>query len=266
MSEPTQHSLEVDGATLSYDLRDGDGPLVVVLHGVGSSRASEDSSGYLDWSPIARAGRRLVRYDARGHGRSTGRPEPGDYTWQHLAGDLIALVDHLSPDEPVDAVGVSMGVGTLLNAVTSCPERFRRLALVIPPTAWETRVPQGEVYRRMADLAQTQGRDAIVAAMASAPPLPLLAAGGWTTQPPDNAEELLPSVLRGAAEADFPASDAVAEIRQPVLLLPWIGDASHPVSTSERLHELLPESVMKVSETPEDVRAIGERVTTFFAN
>lgn len=41
-------TLDLEGASLSYDVQDGDGPTVVILHGVGSSRASENAAGYLD--------------------------------------------------------------------------------------------------------------------------------------------------------------------------------------------------------------------------
>ena len=82
---------------------------VVQLHGLGSSRASEAAAGFFDWSPVQDAGRRLVRYDARGHGRSTGRPEPDDWAWPRPAEDLFALLDVVAPGETVDAIGVSMG-------------------------------------------------------------------------------------------------------------------------------------------------------------
>jgi pimeloyl-ACP methyl ester carboxylesterase len=264
VTEARNGTFDRAGATLAYDVRDGCGPTVVALHGLGSSRAGEDVSGYADWSPIYDAGRRTVRYDARGHGRSTGRALPEDYTWSRLADDLLALLDHLAPAEPVDAVGVSMGVGTLLHAVTRRPDRFRRLALVLPPTAWATRAAQADNYRQMAKLLDAQGPDALAAAAASAPTLPLIAAGGWTIPPPDVDEHLLSAVLRGAADADLPDPEAVAAIRQPVLLLPWTDDPGHPVQTAEQLHDLLPNSTLKLTQTVEDVRAIGATVAAFF--
>jgi 3-oxoadipate enol-lactonase len=260
----TDETLELAGATLSYEVQEGTGPSVVQLHGLSSSRASEAAAGFFDWSPVAAGGRRLVRYDARGHGRSTGRAEPADYAWSRLAEDLFALLDVVSPDEPVDAIGVSMGVGTLLHAVTQRPERFRRLVLVIPPTAWETRAAQGDGYRQMADLAEAQGIEGLVRAMAAFGTLPLLEEGGWTVAPPpDLAEAILPAVFRGAAATDFPAPESIAAIRQPVLLRPWAGDPGHPVSTSERLHELLPDSTLEIMSTPDDLRGLGTRVAGF---
>lgn len=260
----TDGTLDRPGATLSYDVQDGGRPTVVQLHGLSSSRGSEAAAGFFDWSPVAAAGRRLVRYDARGHGRSTGRAEPDDYAWPHLADDLFALLDELAPGEAVDAIGVSMGVGTLLHAAIREPDRFRRLVLVIPPTAWATRAAQGDGYRQMADLAEQQGVDALVRAMSAFGTLPLLEEGGWTVAPPPDLEPgILPAVFRGAAATDLPPEEAIATIRQPVLLRPWAGDPGHPVSTSERLHELLPDSTLEVMRTPDDLRGLGARVADF---
>ena len=56
----------VRGARLRWTAT-GDGPLVVFAHGLAGdpmvSRAARHAS---DWSAIPRAGRRLVRFDARG--------------------------------------------------------------------------------------------------------------------------------------------------------------------------------------------------------
>ncbi len=63
---------ELERATLSYEAatrRWADGRSG--LHGMSSSRASEDQGGFFDWSALKASGRRIVRYDARGHGRST---------------------------------------------------------------------------------------------------------------------------------------------------------------------------------------------------
>lgn len=270
MPEPTPQSrdaaLERPGAFLSYELHDGSSPTIVGLHGLSSSRANEAQDGYFDWSALAASGRRFVRYDARGHGRSTGRAVPADYGWDRLADDLLALLDVVSPDEAVDAFGVSMGVGTLLHAVVKRPERFRRLALVIPPTAWQTRAAQADTYRQMATLIEEHGSETLLRTMGSVPPLPILAAGGWTAMlAPDIDDSIAPSVLRGSAETDFPEPDLIADIGHPVLLCPWTDDPAHPVSTSEQLASLLPNSTMQVIRTPDDLRALGGRLASFFA-
>ncbi|WP_244305488.1 alpha/beta fold hydrolase [Kitasatospora cheerisanensis] len=132
--------LERPHATLAFDTAGRTGPLAVHAHGSLSSRAHEQRAGLFDWTPLT-ATHRLTRYDARGHGRSTGRAVPADYGYPALAEDLLALCDHLSPDEPVTALGASMGAATVLWAALARPERFSRLVLAIPAVAWEARAP-----------------------------------------------------------------------------------------------------------------------------
>jgi 3-oxoadipate enol-lactonase len=262
----TDHVLDVGGATLSYDVQDGTEPTIVGLHGLTASRANDAAGGVFVWDDLVATGRRVVRYDARGHGRSTGSDDPADYAWSHLADDLVRLLDVVSPDAAVDAFGMSMGVGTLLHAVTREPDRFRRLALVIPPTAWETRAGQGDVYRQMADVVERDGVAALAAGADAMEPLPILADGDWdVVLPPDIRTELLPTIMRGAALTDLPAPKSIAAIRKPVLLRPWEGDPGHPVSTAERLHELIPGSVLEVMREPDDLRGLAARVAAFFS-
>lgn len=263
----TDQQLELDDASLAYDVfGPSDGPLVVSAHGLMSSRASEDASGVFGWSALPQAGFRLVRYDARGHGRSTGGRDEAQYAWPRLADDLLALLDTVVGDGPVDVVGTSMGVGTALWAAVRAPERFRRLALVIPPTAWATRPAQGQIYRTGARFIEERGLDAFARLSATLPPLPILdAAGLWPLPAPDVAEDLLPTILRGAATTDLPDEEAVASLPHEVLLLPWADDPGHPVSTSERLQQVLPQATMEVARTPDDLRGWGPRIAEFLA-
>ncbi len=237
---------------------------LVVAHGMLSSRADEDAARIFDWAPVAAAGIRLVRYDARGHGRSTGRLEPADWRWTALAEDLLALIDVVSPDAPVDVRGASMGTGTAITAAVKAPERFRRLVLHIPPTAWSTRPAQAAQYVQMADFVERYGLAKFVEGATAFPPLAILAAGGWPTLPnPDVAESLLPTVLRGAATADMPDPRAVAALTQPALLLPWQGDPAHPVSTADQLAGLLPDTTTRLAGSPEDIRAWPQAIVDF---
>ena len=51
--------------TLYYAAREGTGPAVIALRGLGSSRANEVASEIFDWSLAIRPEHRLVSYDAR---------------------------------------------------------------------------------------------------------------------------------------------------------------------------------------------------------
>ncbi|MCW2528334.1 MAG: hypothetical protein JWM76_3194, partial [Pseudonocardiales bacterium] len=150
---------EIRGGKIAWSSL-GAGPLAVVAHGLTQSRRATVRSRLFDWTPIASAGRRLVEYDARGHGLSGGPKNPVAYTWPELATDLLDLIQELAGDQPVAGVGSSMGTATLLHAVTRSPGRFDRLVLTAPPTAWATRAAQAGMYSAGADLIEARGMQA----------------------------------------------------------------------------------------------------------
>jgi pimeloyl-ACP methyl ester carboxylesterase len=254
------------GARIAYR---GSGPsgaphTVVVTHALATSREWEDEAGILDWSPVADAGSRLVRYDTRGHGASSGDTATERYTWPFLAGDLLAVADTVSPDRPVDALSESTGCGTLLWAVLTAPHRFRRLALVIPPTRGEARAEQAELYTGAADMIEVLGIDSWRHLVAAAVPPPILQEGGWAkTTRIAVKDDLLPAVLRGAAASTFPDDAALRTIQQPTLILAWDTDPSHPVGTAEHLGRQLPNSTLEIATTPEAIRGWGARAAAF---
>lgn len=239
----------VPGAELAVELSDEGGHPVVQLHGLTSSRA-RDRVLNLDLGR-GLSGTRLLRYDARGHGRSTGRKVPQDYRWESLADDLLRLLDTWFPGERVHGVGPSMGTATLLHAAAREPDRFIGLTLMVPATAWQTRPAQAANYRVAAEIIETQGVGAFIASAREATPPPATAGAPETF--PDVPDALLPSLFRGAALSDLPAREALTRIDVPATILAWTGDAAHPLSTAESLAALLPQSTLTVAHTPADV-------------
>ncbi|ABS03704.1 alpha/beta fold hydrolase [Kineococcus radiotolerans] len=125
---PTQH-LHLDEGTLAYDLT-GEGPLVVLAHGMGDSRHS-----YRHLAPaLIAAGYRVADLDLRGCGESslgwTG------YSRTDIAGDLIALVRHLTgtSGERAVLVGHSISGGAATIAATTTPELIAGLVELAPFT------------------------------------------------------------------------------------------------------------------------------------
>jgi 3-oxoadipate enol-lactonase len=237
---------------------------LVVAHSLATSRRWEDEAGVFDWSPVADAGARLVRVDSRGHGESSGGATDEQYRWPALGEDLIAVTRAVSPADPVDALGESTGCGVLVHAVLAAPERFRRLVLVVPPTTGAARAEQAELYRGAAELIDLRGPEAWQRLVTAAAPPEILQRGGWTRPSwiPIR-DELVPSVLRGAAGSAFPEDDALRTIVQPTLVLAWGTDASHPVSSAEHLAALLPAATLEVASTPDEVRGWGRRAAAF---
>lgn len=233
-------------------------------HGFASSRAQDQRTQLLDWKRLA-GGCRLVRWDARGHGDSDGVAEPGEYRWDNLGRDLVALADALDV-ERFAAGGVSMGAAIALHAAAQAPDRVYALALVLPPTAYETRAIQAREYLECAAMVEREGVDAYAARVNSAPMPGLLEEFASRYQfVPAVSEQLLPAVLRGAAESDLPAMDAIRSIEAPTLVLAWDADPGHPLSTAERLVHRLPRAELHVARDISDLGSWTERIETFLA-
>jgi len=231
-------------------------------HGLVSSMEQEDRFLVMDWARLARR-YRVIRWDARGHGLSSGAPVPDDYRWDNLGRDLIALADALGVDQFV-AGGASMGAATALHAAVQAPRRVLALVLMLAPTAYETRDEQADLYRAAAVLVERLGMETYLQQLSNLPAPGILADFADRFSPvPQVSEQLLPAVLRGAARSDLPSEEAVRTVTAPTLLLPWVSDDGHPLSTSERLLELLPSVQIHVAHQLRDVGTWTDRIDAF---
>ncbi|WP_409332642.1 alpha/beta fold hydrolase [Trujillonella humicola] len=118
-----------DGALLHATV-DGsdDAPVTLVLaHGWTLSQASWDDPVGLLVPRVAAGELRLVRYDQRGHGRSTWAPgdaDPAAVTIDRLGSDMGCVLDRLAPRGPVVLGGHSMGGMTIMCLAAARPELF----------------------------------------------------------------------------------------------------------------------------------------------
>lgn len=244
--------------------RSGVGRTLLWGHGLTMSRAADDAGGMIDWSSVPAD---LVRYDARGHGESTTTPDLVGYGWDQLALDQLALADSLGIERFVSG-GASMGCATALHAAVAAPDRIEGLILMIPPTGWETRATQADLYRQSADVVEANGVEPMIQARrAVAPPDPYV--GDEEFQ--DRRDEILrawdierlATALRGAAGADLPSREHIGELRLPTLILAWTGDPGHPRSSAEELHRLIPDSTLRLASTRSEVDAWTSAIATF---
>ena len=121
----TQH-LDVDGGTLAYETSGASGPLVLLAHGMGDSR---EAYRFLVPALVA-AGYRVAAVDLRGCGQSsTGW---ASYTRTDIAGDLIALVEHLGG--PAILVGHSIAGGAVTIAAALAPSLVTAVVELAPFT------------------------------------------------------------------------------------------------------------------------------------
>ncbi|TKR53533.1 alpha/beta hydrolase [Allopusillimonas ginsengisoli] len=73
------------------------------------------------------AGREIIALDWRGFGGSRGSQPVGSYWFYDYYGDLDAIVDYISPTDPIDLLGHSMGGNITMTYAGTCPTRIRRL-------------------------------------------------------------------------------------------------------------------------------------------
>lgn len=255
-------TVHVRGAQLAYS-RVGSGPVVIIAHGLTSSRASNAATGLLELSPVTDAGYTLISYDARGHGESTGTSDPDDYLWPSLAQDLLAFAEAVAPGERVALVGNSMGTATSIFAALAEPERIGALVLTAPPTAWQTRAAQSDFYNRMADALEQNDQQTLEAMFADADEPEIFADMLDAPLAPDIKPELLPTIMRGAAATDLPSLEEIAKITHETLLLPWVSDPGHPVSTAVTLAETMLNSRLRIAHTADQVKAYGAWTSVF---
>lgn len=253
------YRVDVGRTELSWS-EEGEGPACIWAHGMLGDRHSMEDAGVLDWSPVARR-HRLIRYDARGHGTSMGAPVPHQFLWTRMAYDLLRVVDAVEPETPVSAIGCSMGTATVLHAALRAPERFSRLVLTLPPTAWETRPPQAAFYRNAAAWTERESPAAVADLFAHLPRPALLA--DIPVAPLRAPIGLIPSILRGAAGSDLPPRQFLRDLTCPVLILAWTDDAAHPVSVAEQLADTLPRATLRVARHLDEVRRWGSVAADF---
>ncbi|MEM7294404.1 MAG: alpha/beta hydrolase [Pseudomonadota bacterium] len=111
----------IAGAAIHYQ-REGNGPPLVLVHGVGSDLDAWDGV-------IASLDKRytVVRVDLRGHGQS--EKTPGPYTLNMLAGDVLGLLDFLQIEVCVLA-GFSLGGLIAQRLALDAPARIEKLVLI----------------------------------------------------------------------------------------------------------------------------------------
>jgi len=118
--------LDITGGRIAYDVA-GEGPLVVLSHGIGDRR----QAFRFVVPQLVRAGFRVAAADMRGHGESS----LGDWksiSRTDVAGDLIALIRHLGG--PAVIVGHSLSGGAATIAAATAPDLVSGIVEIGPFT------------------------------------------------------------------------------------------------------------------------------------
>jgi len=188
-------------------------PPVVLVHGWGGSFESTwQRSGFT--ALLEDAGLDVTGVDLLGHGTAPKPHDPEAYA------DLTERVLDALPDQPVDAIGFSLGAMTLLRLAIDQPHRFNRIVLA-------------GIGENIFD-SDASGTEAIVAGLES------VAAGGdpstlentvrlftqYASQP-GNDIAALTAVMKRAPSIEI-TTDGCATVSCPVLVIVGDKDFAHP--------------------------------------
>jgi pimeloyl-ACP methyl ester carboxylesterase len=127
-ARPRPEPLEVGARPTLRGETLGDGPPVVLVHGITATRRYVVHGSAV----LPRKGFRIVAYDARGHGNSDPAPPGSGYKYPELIEDLGALVDAVAPEERVVLAGHSMGAHTIVALALAKPDRLAGIVLIGP--------------------------------------------------------------------------------------------------------------------------------------
>lgn len=113
-----------DGVRINYEV-EGQGPPLLLMHGLGGSLQAWRARGYVD---ALKGDYRLVLVDARGHSESDKPHDPKAYALELMVGDAVAVLDALQIGE-AHYFGYSMGGRIGFRIPAYAPSRFHSLVL-----------------------------------------------------------------------------------------------------------------------------------------
>jgi len=246
--EPTPFQVKRDSVTLEGEIA-GDGPPVVLLHGLSATRRNVVQGS----RHLIKRGYRLIAYDARGHGSSS--PAPG-YEYADLVGDLEAVLADLDLERAA-LVGSSMGAATAMAFALENADRVPALVQITPAYTGYARSADvdGEVWERLAAARERGGVDGFVelAQPEGIPEKWREIAREATRQRmerhrhPEAVAEALRQVPRSIA---WKGLDRLCELDVPVLIVGSRDEADsiHPLGVAREYERKLPHGELVVEE------------------
>jgi pimeloyl-ACP methyl ester carboxylesterase len=232
-----------NGAVEIAYLDEGEGDPIVLVHGFASSK--NVNWVYPTWvSDLRKDGRRVIALDNRGHGESAKLYNPAQYSISAMAGDVIALMDHLGIAR-ADVMGYSLGARIAAWLGLKQPARLRSAILggigiamvegggpgenvakaLEAPTLEDVTDPAGRTFRAFAD--QTRSDRLALAAC-----------------------------LRGSR--GLMTREEAAAIAVPVLIA--VGTADEVAGSAEALGRIIPGSEVLDIPNRDHMRAVGDKV------
>jgi pimeloyl-ACP methyl ester carboxylesterase len=152
-------AFEVGPAPLLRGEVEGEGSPVVLCHGITATRRYVLHGS----KALARAGHRVVTYDARGHGDSEPAPVGEGYGYPELVMDLERVVADQVGDQGFLLGGHSMGAHTAVAYALRHPQRLAGLAVIGPTFLGTIKSESLDYWDGLAAALEAGGVDGFVA-------------------------------------------------------------------------------------------------------
>jgi pimeloyl-ACP methyl ester carboxylesterase len=233
-----------NGAVEIAYLDEGAGDPIILIHGFASSK--NVNWVYPTWvSELRKNGRRVIALDNRGHGESAKLYDPAQYSIPTMAGDVLALMDHLGIPQ-ADIMGYSMGGRMTAWLGLNEPQRLRSAILggigiggliegtgpgesvaeaLEAPSLDDVTNPVGRTFRAFADQTRSD-------------------------------RKALAACLRGTR--DLMRKEEAARIEVPVLIA--VGTADDVAGSAHALGDIIPGSDVLDIPGRDHMRAVGDKV------
>ena len=233
-----------NGAIEIAYLDEGEGDPIILVHGFASSK--NVNWVYPTWvSELRKNGRRVLALDNRGHGESEKLYDPAQYSIPTMAGDVLALMDHLGIPQ-ADIMGYSMGGRMTAWLGLNEPQRLRSAILggigiggliegtgpgenvaeaLEAPSLDDVTDPVGRTFRAFADQTRSDRR-------------------------------ALAACLRGTRT--LMKKEEVARIDVPVLIA--VGTTDDIAGSAKALGDIIPGSEVLDIPNRDHMRAVGDKV------
>lgn len=227
-------SAEINGQHLHYEDTGDDGPAVVFSHGL-----FMDTTMFAPQVAALRGRYRVITWDERGHGETTGPDEP--FTYWDSARDVLGLLQYLGIERAVFG-GMSQGGFLSLRAALLAPEAVE--ALVLIDTQAGTENPEAlPYYRQLLARWNEQGMDdelaEIIATIILGPGWD--GAATWKAKWHELRSEDVNRVFETLVERED-IHDRLPEIAVPALVVHGESDTAIPIAVGERLVAGLPDA------------------------
>jgi pimeloyl-ACP methyl ester carboxylesterase len=232
-----------NGAVEIAYLDEGEGDPILLVHGFASSK--NVNWVYPTWvSELKKNGRRVIALDNRGHGESSKLYDAAQYEIAIMAGDVIALMDHLEIAR-ADVMGYSLGARMTAVIARNQPQRLRSAILggigigmiegggpgenvaiaLEAPSLEDVTDPVGRTFRAFADQTRSDRR-------------------------------ALAACLRGSRR--LMTHEDAAGIDVPVLIA--VGTTDEVAGSAQALGKIIPRSEVLDIPNRDHMRAVGDKV------